>query len=49
MDPNINSELQTNTLLNPDFGMHDEGVMLHTTDAKNEEVETNTPTETQLI
>lgn len=39
MNPNIITELQTNTLLNPDFGMSDEGVLMHLKDVNNGEME----------
>lgn len=32
MDPNELKELQTNTSLNPDFGMNDEGFIMHVQD-----------------
>jgi len=43
MDPN-EYELQTNTLLNPDFGMNDEGFLMHVRDIDEYNYE-NTETE----
>lgn len=44
MDPN-EYELQTNTLLNPDFGMNDEGFLMHVRDIDEYNNTENTETE----